>query len=411
MSFAWFVARRYLTARRRQAFISLISLVSIAGVCVGVMALVVALALMTGVQSELRDRIVGSTAHVYVYRIGGSFTDVDGRIRQLTAVPGVAGAAPAIIGGALMQASAAQSAFVTLKGIDPAREPEVTDITKAMRSGSLDALSHRPPGARQGVILGEDLAKQLRVTVGDVVTALTPEVTQLPLMAPIPKSRPLEVVGTFKFGFYEYDSAYALLTLDATETLLNRPDGPDLIQLKVDHLDDAPAIHETLQKTLGADYLVEDWTELNKPLYSALWLEKVAISLTIGLIVMVAALNIVASLILLVMEKSRDIAILRTMGASAKAIRRIFILQGLTIGLVGTAAGTILGLIVCRIADRYQLIKLSSEVYQITYLPFHVEPLDVTVVVVSAVAICLLATIYPARQAGRLDPAEALRHE
>jgi lipoprotein-releasing system permease protein len=411
MSFEWFVARRYLVARRRQAFVSLISMVSIIGVSVGVMALIIALALMTGVQNELRDRIVGSTAHVYVYRIGGSFEDLDGKLAELMRTPDVIGAAPVILGGGLVQASASESAFVTLKGIDPAREPQVTDINAALRSGSLSLLTNRPPGARQGIILGEDLAKQLHVGLGDVVTVITPEVTQLPLMSPIPKTRPLEVVGTFKFGFYEYDSAYALISIPNAETLLNRPDGPEMIQLKLDHLDRAPALTVALQKQLGPDYLVRDWTDLNKPLYSALWLEKVAISLTIGLIIMVAALNIVASLVLLVMEKSRDIAILRTMGASAPAIRRIFIFQGLTIGLVGTIAGTILGLIVCRIADHYQLIKLSSEVYQITYLPFRVLPLDVTIVVISAVVVCLLATIYPARQAGRLDPAEALRYE
>jgi len=162
---------------------------------------------------------------------------------------------------------------------------------------------------------------------------------------------------------------------------------------------------------LGADYVVQDWGDQNRSLFDALWLEKMAISLTIGLIVMVAALNIVASLILLVMEKSRDIAILRTMGASAGAVRRIFIYQGLTIGLVGTGVGTILGLVACFVLEHYQLIKLSGEVYQITYLPFRVLPLDITIVVLSAILVCLVATIYPARQAGKLDPAEALRHE
>jgi lipoprotein-releasing system permease protein len=411
MSFEWYVARRYLTARRRQAFVSLISLVSIVGVCVGVMALVIALALMTGVQSELRDRIVGSTAHIYVYRIGQGFEDLDGTMAKLTATPGVTGAAPAILGGALMTASGSETSFVWLKGIDPAREPQVTDIANAMRSGSLAALTNRPEGARQGVVLGADLAKTLHVTTGDVVNVLTPEVTLLPLMSPIPRSRPLEVVGTFRFGFWEYDSGYALLSLPAAQSLLNRPDGPELIQLKLAQMDRAPDVREALQERLGANYLVQDWTELNKPLYSALWLEKVAISLTIGLIVMVAALNIVASLVLLVMEKSRDIAILRTMGASSAAVRRIFVYQGLTIGLVGTGVGTVLGLAACALLEHYQLIKLSGEVYQITYLPFRVLPLDVTIVVVSAVVVCWVATIYPARQAGKLDPAEALRHE
>jgi lipoprotein-releasing system permease protein len=187
--------------------------------------------------------------------------------------------------------------------------------------------------------------------------------------------------------------------------------GPDMMQLKLANLRQAPVIHQQLDQALGAEYDVKDWTQLNAPLYSALWLEKVAISLTIGLIVMVAALNIVASLVLLVMEKSRDIAILRTMGAPARMIRRIFVYQGLTIGLVGTGAGTVLGLAVCFVADRYRLIHLPEDVYQISYLPFRVHAVDVTAVVVSVVGVCLLATLYPSRQAARLDPAEALRNQ
>jgi lipoprotein-releasing system permease protein len=225
-----------------------------------------------------------------------------------------------------------------------------------------------------------------------------------------PHLRPLEVVGIFKLGFFAIDESYALVSLQTAAELLNR-DGPDMMQLRLASIDDAPAFRSRLQEELGAGSLVNDWTQLNQPLYSALWLEKVAISLTIGLIVMVAALNIVASLVLLVMEKSRDIAILRTMGAPARVIRRIFIYQGLTIGLIGTGAGTILGLIVCYVANRYRLITLPADVYQITYLPFRVEVLDLVVVVVSAVGVCLLATLYPSRQAGRIDPAEALRNQ
>jgi lipoprotein-releasing system permease protein len=408
MSFEWFVARRYLVARRRQAFISLISLVSILGVGVGVMALIVALALMTGVQSELRDRIVGSTAHLQVYRTGGAIADVDAEVARLRDAAGAIGAAPAILGFGLMSSSRVEAEKISIKGIDPAREPGVTEIREAMRSGSIDALAARAEGAHQGVVLGAELARALGVTLNDTVTVVTTAVMLGPT-GPRPRERALTVVGTFELGFYEFDSAYAFVTLSAAEQLLDKA-GPDFVQLRLAHLEDAPRVRDRLQDALGPGYLVQDWTQLNKALYSALSLEKIAISLTIGLIVMVAALNIVASLVLLVMEKSPDIAILRTMGASAPAIRRVFMYQGLAIGLIGTVSGTVLGLLVSYVADRYRLIPLNPDVYQIPYLPFHVLPIDVGIVVVSAVAVCYLATLYPSRQAGALDPAEALRN-
>jgi len=407
MSVSWFIARRYLTARRRQAFISVISAVSILGVGVGVMALIIALGLMTGVQRELRDRIVGSSAHVYVYKTGG-FTDPRAEAARMR-IPGVIGAAPAVVGLGLLQSSRSDGAAVRLKGIDPELEQEVTDIRGALIVGSLEALSQRKEDDRDGIILGIDLAHTLGVTVGDSVTLVTPRGVVTPGRV-VPMTQYYQVVGVVKFGYYDTDTTAAFVTLPLAERALGR-DGPDLIQLRLKEMDQAPQIRDTLQAQLGSGYQIDDWIKLNGPLYSALWLEKVSISLTIGLIVMVAALNIVASLVLLVMEKSRDIAILRTMGAPARTIRRIFVLQGLTIGLVGTVAGAVLGLTVCFVADRYQLIKLPSDVYQITYLPFRVEPLDVVIVVVAGVLVCLAATVYPARQAGRLDPAEALRHQ
>ncbi len=409
MTFAWFVARRYLTARRRQAFISLISAVSILGVGVGVMALIIALALMTGVQSELRDRIVGSTAHMFVYKLDGAFDDVDALRKQLVG-PAVVGAAPAIMGGALLfRGSGSPVEFTQIKGIDPATENDVVDIAGAMQAGSLQALVDRAPGARDGVVLGADLAQAVGVAVGDMVWVVTSELQSV-LGQVRPNMRPLEVVGTFRFGFYQTDRTFALVTLDTAGSLLNRT-GPNMMQLKVADLDGAPALTDVLQARLGMDYQVQDWTELNRELYSALSLEKIAISLTIGLIVMVAALNIVASLVLLVMEKTKDICILRTMGARAATIRRVFIYQGLAIGLIGTAAGTVLGLVICFVADRYRLISLPADVYQIPYLPFRVQWADVGVVVIAAVGVCLLATLYPSRQAARIDPAEALRNQ
>jgi lipoprotein-releasing system permease protein len=406
MSFEWFIARRYLTARRRQAFISLISAVSILGVGVGVMALVVALALMTGVQGELRDRIVGSAAHIYVYKIGGGIDDVDAEVARMT-LPGVRAGAPAILADALLEFGGT-AVPVRLKGIIPPREEQVTDIRGAVRSGSLDGLT-RPDEMTDGIVIGTGLAATLGIGVGDAVLVLTPRATGS-LFGPTGRPRKYEVVAITEFEFYDTDNSWAFVSLDSAASLLDR-DGPDLIQLSLDDLEEAPAIRRALEDALGVGYQVQDWTELNGPLYSALWLEKVAISATIGLIVMVAALNIVASLVLLVMEKSRDIAILRTMGARGRTIRRIFMLQGLTIGLVGTLSGAVLGVLVSEIADRFRLIQLPEQVYQVTYLPFDVRPLDLAIVVVSAVLVCYLATIYPARQAARLDPAEALRNQ
>ena len=278
-----------------------------------------------------------------------------------------------------------------------------------MANDTFDALAHPSESGRPGIVLGADLATSLGVTLGDVIKVVVSKGTLSPF-GMVPSQKDFTVVGTVEFGFYEVDTNQGFIAMDVAKHLLRRT-GPDLIQLRLANMDDAPRLREQLQRRLGPPYQVEDWTEINKQLYAALSLEKKAISLTIGLIIMVAALNIVASLVLLVMEKSRDIAILRTMGAPARAIRLIFMLQGVTIGCVGTIVGAVLGLIVCVVADRYRLISLPGDVYQISYLPFRVQAVDVVVIVLSAVGVCFLATIYPARQAGRLDPAEALRNQ
>jgi lipoprotein-releasing system permease protein len=405
-AFSWFVARRYLTARRRQTFISLISAVSILGVAVGVMAVVIALALMTGVQGELRDRIVGSTAHMYIYKLHEPFEDLRAEQARVQ-IPGVVASAPAIIGPGLLRAGGDE--FVMLKGIDPALERGVTDIESSLESGSLAALVSSDPSVHDGIVLGADLAAQMNVRMGDVVWAISTALTSTP-MGLAPRQRPLRVVGTVRFGFYEVDTRFGFVSLDTARALM-APQGPNMLQIRLADVDDAREIRDTLQARLGIGYQVQDWIELNQSLYSALWLEKVAISLAIGLIVMVAALNIVASLVLLVMEKTRDIAILRTMGARASTIRRIFVYQGLTIGLIGTIGGALCGVAASLILDRYRLISMPPDVYQIAHLPFRVQPLDVLIVVSAAVAICLGATLYPSRQAARIDPAEALRHQ
>jgi lipoprotein-releasing system permease protein len=399
------IALRYLLARRKQAFISVISLVSTLGVIVGVMALVLALALMTGMQQELRNRILGATAHIFVWKHGG-ITDYQAESAALRSVPHVTGAAPAIIGKALISTPRGE-AFITLKGIDPALEPGVTDIERGMQSGRLAALAEDPGDGLPGIVIGTDLARTLGVSDGDEVTILTPQGTLTP-MGVYPRSRRARVAGRFSLGLYEFDSAYGFVSLPLARRMLDRPE-VDVIELRLDDIYRAADVAALIPVRLGSSYFSQTWAELNRSLFSALWLEKMAISITIGLIVMVAALNIVASLVLLVMEKSPDIAILKTMGAPARSVMAIFMLQGLVIGTVGTLIGAVAGAAIAVVLDRYQLIRVPMDVYQIAYVPFVLEGIDLAVVVVCAVAICFLATIYPSRQAARLDPVDALR--
>jgi lipoprotein-releasing system permease protein len=409
MPFELFVALRYLVARRKQAFISLISVISTIGVAVGVTALIIAIALMTGLQGELRDRILGSAAHIYVTRLTpGGLTDVAGDIARLKSVPHVIGAAPALFGKALIRATADDATFITIKGIDPALEPSVTDLGKSMRAGSLSALAATSPDRPDGIAIGQDLAKQLAVHVGDTVTVLTPEGTISPLGI-MPRTRKLVVIGIFQLGLAEFDTSYGYVSLDVAKRL-TAMDHPQYIELRVDDIYKAPAVAADIHTRFGSAYFAQDWSVMNQSLFTALGLEKLAISITIGLIIMVAALNIIASLVLLVMEKSRDIAIMKTMGASANSIMIIFMLQGVLIGAAGTLSGALLGRGLAFFLDRYKLIRIPADVYQVSYIPFRISTSDFLLVVLSALIICFAATIYPSRQASRLDPAEALRY-
>jgi lipoprotein-releasing system permease protein len=405
LPFELHVALRYLLARRKQALISVISLISALGVTVGVMALVIALALMTGLQDELRDRILGSTAHVYVWK-GDGITDYRAEVKRLREFPHVQGAAPAILGKALLTA-AGQQAFINIKGIDPVLEKSVTDIGRSMKSGHLKDIEGETDG-RPGIVLGIDVAKALGVRVGDRVQVLTPDFTLSP-MGMMPRSRTLVVVGIFALGLYEFDSTYGLISLPLAQRLTGR-DNTELIELRVDDIYRAPEVAKAIGEQSAGVYITQDWTQLNSSLFGALWLEKMAISITIGLIVMVAALNIVASLILLVMEKHRDIAILKTMGASGRSIMLVFVLQGVIIGVLGTAAGGTAGWAISTVLDRYKLIRIPIDVYQVSHVPFVILPLDFLLVIVSSLVICFVATLYPSRQASKLDPAEALRY-
>ena len=406
MSFELFVALRYLLARRRQAFISLISLISVLGVGVGVMALLVALALMTGLQAELRDRIVGSAAHIYVFKVSGMEQPYE-EMEKLLKVPRVQGAAPVLIGKGMIRSDNGE-AFIDIKGIDPEREKTVTQLQQSMRTGSIDALQRSADDELPGILVGTDLARVLDVTVGDRIRLFSGRGDITPMM-PVFRPTTFEVVGIFALGLFEFDSSYGFIQLDVAQRLM--PDQSAYVELRIDDMFRVEEVVRSIVSTFGGEYVPQHWADLNRSLFSALWLEKMAISITIGLIVMVAALNIVASLVLLVMEKSRDIAILKTMGAAAGSITAVFMLQGLIIGAIGTTVGAVGGLAVSWVLDTYKVIRVPMDVYQVSYVPFRIQPDDFVLVVLSALLICFLATIYPSRQASRLDPAQALRYQ
>jgi lipoprotein-releasing system permease protein len=408
LPFELFIAFRYLLAKRKQAFIALISFISVIGVMVGVMAVLIALALMTGLQGELRERIVGASAHVFVHKFGEGLRDIPAEVARMKQIPRVIGAAPAAIGKGLLSAGD-QRGFVTIKGIDPALESEVTDIRKAMQSGSLDAIRVGPE-EMDGIVLGKDLAATLAVKEGDTVRLLTPDGVLTPMGMSPWGTRAFKVVGIFSLGLYEFDAEYALVDLPVAQRILGI-DQPQFMQLRLDDMFASKQVAEDVPKRLGDEYATQDWAQMNQSLFSALWLEKMAISITIGLIMTVAAVNIVASLVLLVMEKSKDIAILKTMGTSSASIQRIFMYQGLIIGVAGTLAGTIGGCAIIYVLDRFKLVNVPIDVYQISYIPFTLLPTDLLFVIAAAVVICFAATIYPSRQAAKLDPAQGLRYQ
>lgn len=406
MPFELQVALRYLLAKRRQVFISIISLVSTLGVTVGVMALVVALAMMTGLQGELQARILGSSAHVFVYKPAG-ITDYHEEISKLSRVPGVIGAAPAVIGKGLI--GGMRDGFVLIKGIDAALEPSVTDIGHAMVEGSLEGLTPATDDDLPGIVIGKDLASDIGAKIGDIVRVTTPNGSLSP-MGVMPRQRRFKLVGIFRLGLYEIDAGSGFVDVERG-MLLAATDRVEHIELKVANIYDAPRIADEIAVEFGSQYVTQDWTDINQQLYSALLLEKIGMGIGIGLIVMVAALNIIASLILLVMEKTRDIAILKTMGASARSITLIFLLQGTIIGVIGTLVGAVGGAALAYVLDTYRVIKIPGDIYQVSYLPFKLQPGDFAAVVIGAVVICFVATLYPSRQAAKLDPAQALRYE
>ena len=423
-----FVALRYLFARRKQAFIYIISAMSVLGVAIGVAALVVVLGVYNGFTTDIRDKILGANAHIIVSgplaaltappsdadldgaRGGKPLSGIDTVLQRIDATPGVVGSTPFLYAEGMLSSPRGVKGVV-LRGIDPNTAPSVLSMLDNLTGGSVAGLTPSVEGAPPGVLVGNELAQRLGLTVGSRVNLLSPS-GQKTTSGFQPRIRPYRVAGIFQTGMYEYDSSLGFVSLAAGRDLLGLPaDRISGIEVTVKDVYKADVVAAELQEELGPLASVRTWMDMNANLFAALKLEKIGMFILLAMVVLIGSFSIVTTLVMLVMEKTHDIAILMSMGATKGMIRRIFMLQGTIIGVVGTLLGYVLGIGLALLLQRYQFIKLPPGVYTLDHLPILLDWLDIVVIGVSAMALCFLATIYPARQASSLEPAEALRYE
>ena len=421
MTFELFVAARYLKAKRRQAVVGVVTTISIAGVAAGVAALIIALAITNGMRRELQDRLLGSTAHVQLMRVeSDGIRDWRPLLERLRQLPHVTAASPGLYEQVLV-ARGARDGGALIQGILPQYEMSVSDLLKTATPGSVQALEPQaldreaqPESQEQGelppILLGNELAQTVGATIGDKVTLISPQGEMTPYGV-IPKWTPFRLAGTFHSGFYQYDSSTGFIRLADSQRLFHEPDLISVISFKVDNLDRAPEIAREIEQAAGPGFQTTNWMEQNRELFKALKLEQYVTFIVIALIVIVAALNILIALTMMVMEKTRDIAVMMSFGVDPAQVRRIFLMQGLLISLVGTAIGLVLGYLASWAGGHYHFIHLSAEVYSIDTLPFAPRPLDGVIVAAVAIGISLLATLYPSQTAAQILPAEALRYE
>lgn len=409
MSFEFFVARRYLFSHRKQAFIYVISLMSIIGVALGVAALVVVLGVYNGLTTDMRDKILGANAHgIVLSYIPDAFGKNPGLRDEILRTPGVTGATPFIYTEVMLSSGDGVKGLM-LRGVDPRTAPGVLSMLKAIKKGSINGLE--TGDGTPGIIIGEELAKHIGLGMGSRVNLLSPsgEKTTAGFQ---PRIRPFEVAGIFKTGMYEYDSSLAFVTLDAARELLGLDPGfLSGIEITVDDVYRADEITKELTDNIGNPFYARSWMDMNANLFAALKLEKIGMFILLIMVVLIGSFSIVATLVMLVMEKTRDIAVMMSMGATRKMIRRIFMYQGTIIGFVGTMLGYALGLTVGYLLKRYQFIKLPENVYTLDHLPIIITVPDVLIIGGAAMLLCFFSTLYPARQASRLKPADALRYE
>ncbi len=408
MRFEAFLAIRYLKAKRKQAFISVITVISVVGVMMGVMALIVVLSVMNGFREDLMGKILGVNSHLVVLSYDGAFLDYDRVARDTSTVEGVVAATPFIYSQVMVNSQGSVSGSV-LRGIDTATAGKVIAIDRMIKRGSLqslDTLHDRLPA----IIMGKELSRMLAVQPGDSVTLVSP-MGKLTPVGRVPQNRKFKVTAIFDSGMYEYDATMVYVSLKEAQDFLGLDSRATGVEVKVTDVYKADQVGSAVTKKLGYPYWAKDWKQMNRSLVSALKLEKIAMFVILIMIVLVGALNIISTLVMVVMEKNKDVAILRAMGATRKNIMTVFMFQGVLVGVVGTLVGLASGLGLCHLLAKYKFIELPSDVYYISTLPVRVEMLDVVLVIAAAWVISFLATLYPSWHASRLNPVESLRYE
>ncbi len=416
MRYELFIGLRYLRARRRETFISLITVISVLGVMIGVMTLNVVMAVMTGFEETLRDRLLGINAHVALVKSGDQLRDYERLLEQVRKTKGVVAASPSIY-GQVMLTSGPRVSGVVVRGVDPDRVNQVVDIERYIKEGNLQSLKQPQPLQVQGrtillpgVIIGIRLANQLGVFLGSPIQVVSP-LGSPTAIGVIPKVRRFVVVGIFDSGMSEIDSTLVYMNLSDAQKFFELGNAVTNIEIRVQDVYHAQSVAQDIQRQLGFPYLTEDWSRLWPNLFSALRLEKTVYFLVLLLMVLIGAFNIISTLIMVVMEKRKDIAILQSMGASRNSIRRIFLIKGCVIGVVGTLLGVVLGLAICVLIQKYRFIELPKDVFLISTVPVRIYLSNFLLVGLASLVVCLLASIYPARQAAKLDPVEIIRYE